>query len=217
MVDREKKPGKSFFVIFCPSPPPPRHSTTTSTSKTTILLQHAIPYNYYYYYTPPPATGRPPGRPHRRRHSLGHSGGKRARDGTSESAEWRARREARAHTHTHTHTQSERAREGETESEKNIFPFKFLIFPGIRVCARLHVEPTGCYATTVRQTGCDWTAARRDWSAAHCETAPRRHRIGRRRGVLHVEPRLVNVKKTVRAPLACWGFAGGPGPAERYW
>lgn len=124
-----------------------------------------------------------------------------------ENAEWRARREA----HAHTHTQSERARESETESEKNIFPFKFLIFPGIRVCARLHVEPTGCYATTVRQTGRDWTAAVRDWSTAHCEQAPRRQRIGRRHGVLHVEPRLVNVKKTVRARLRVGVLLGARG------
>jgi len=43
------------------------------------------------------------------------------------------------------HSEAQRER----ESEKNIFPFKFLIFPGIRVCTMLHVEPTGCYATTV--------------------------------------------------------------------
>lgn len=39
------------------------------------------------------------------------------------------------------------------------------------------------------------------WSHAHCEPTPRRARIGRRAVVLHVEPRLVNVKKTVRARL----------------
>lgn len=52
---------------------------------------------------------------------------------------------------------------------------------------------------------------RRDWSAAHCEPTPRRARIGRGARVLHVEPRLVNAKKTVRARLRVGVLLGAPG------
>ncbi|KAF0767395.1 Uncharacterized protein FWK35_00011838 [Aphis craccivora] len=110
MVDREKKPGKSFFVIFRPSPPPPRHSTTTSTSKTTILLQHAIPYNYYYYYTPPPGH-RSPARPATSSTPLTRSQRWKKSERRNERERGVASETGGARTHTHTRTRKASERE----------------------------------------------------------------------------------------------------------
>lgn len=50
-----------------------------------------------------------------------------------------------------------------------------------------------------------------DWSVTHCGRTIRCARIGYRAVVLHVEPRLVNVKKTVRARLRVGVLLGAGG------